>query len=108
MKILIATLGSHGDVQPYVALGQGLQAAGHDVSLCTCEHFTGFIREHGLDYRPMNNDFVDLVASMEGRAALEGMQNLWGTVNRGIRASAPCSPAGVPLVGSAGSGVEVY
>ncbi|MEZ0472942.1 glycosyltransferase [Luteimonas salinilitoris] len=79
MKILILTLGSHGDVQPYVALGRGLQAAGHAVSVCTSEHFAGFVTDHGLDYRYMNNGFIDLLASMEGRAALEGMQSLFGT-----------------------------
>jgi hypothetical protein len=29
MKILVACVGSRGDVQPYVALGAGLQQAGH-------------------------------------------------------------------------------
>jgi hypothetical protein len=29
MKITILTIGSRGDVQPFVALGRGLQAAGH-------------------------------------------------------------------------------
>ena len=33
MKITITTVGSRGDVQPYVALGRGLVAAGHEVTL---------------------------------------------------------------------------
>lgn len=32
MKILISTFGIRGDVQPYIALGVGLQAAGHTVA----------------------------------------------------------------------------
>lgn len=67
-------------MQPYVALGRGLQAAGHTVSVCTCEHFAGFVTDHGLDYRHMNNGFVDLIESLEGRAALEGMGSLFGTI----------------------------
>jgi UDP:flavonoid glycosyltransferase YjiC (YdhE family) len=35
VKILVATIGSRGDVQPYVNLCQGLHAAGHDVTLAT-------------------------------------------------------------------------
>lgn len=85
MKILILTLGSHGDVQPYVTLGQGLRAAGHPVSLCTSEHFAGFVTDHGLDYRHMHNGFIDLLASMEGRAALEEMQSLFGTLRVMVR-----------------------
>lgn len=67
-------------MQPYVALGRGLQAAGHAVSLCTCEHFAGFVRDHGLDYQYMNNGFVDLIESVEGRSALEGMGSVPGTL----------------------------
>ena len=32
MRIAIATVGTTGDIAPFVALGMGLQAAGHDVS----------------------------------------------------------------------------
>ncbi len=33
MHVLIATVDSRGDVQPYVALGRGLIEAGHRVSM---------------------------------------------------------------------------
>lgn len=33
MRILLATAGSRGDVEPFVALGESAQAAGHDVRL---------------------------------------------------------------------------
>ncbi len=37
MKIGMQTWGSHGDVRPFLALAEGLQAAGHDVTLLiTC------------------------------------------------------------------------
>lgn len=37
MKIGIQTWGSHGDIRPFIALADGLQAAGHDVTLAiTC------------------------------------------------------------------------
>lgn len=37
MKIGIQTWGSHGDIRPFVALAEGLQAAGHEVTLViTC------------------------------------------------------------------------
>ncbi|MFN2214155.1 MAG: glycosyltransferase, partial [Anaerolineales bacterium] len=35
MKITIATVGTRGDVQPYIALGLGLQADGHQVQIAT-------------------------------------------------------------------------
>ena len=39
MNITILTLGSRGDVQPYVALGKGLLKRGHDVTICTGKTF---------------------------------------------------------------------
>ncbi|GAB2855425.1 glycosyltransferase [Pseudoduganella ginsengisoli] len=37
MKIGMQTWGSHGDIRPFLALAEGLQAAGHDVTLAiTC------------------------------------------------------------------------
>jgi UDP:flavonoid glycosyltransferase YjiC (YdhE family) len=49
MKVLIITFGSLGDVQPYVVLGKGLQAAGHMVTICTASRFESFITDMGCD-----------------------------------------------------------
>ena len=35
MNITLLTIGSRGDVQPFVALGVGLKEAGHEVTLAT-------------------------------------------------------------------------
>jgi hypothetical protein len=40
MHIAISTVGSRGDVQPFVALAIGLQQAGHRVTLVTSHTFT--------------------------------------------------------------------
>ena len=50
MHVFILTLGTRGDVQPYVALGKGLVEAGHTVTVCTSSSFEGFIEEDGLQY----------------------------------------------------------
>ena len=66
MKITIITAGSRGDVQPFVALGLGLQAAGHDVTLCAGVSYEPFVSGYGLKFAPMNDDFLHLADSMEG------------------------------------------
>ncbi len=50
MRITILTVGSQGDVQPFLALGTGLQAAGHRVRIATNELFRDAIRGRGLDF----------------------------------------------------------
>ncbi len=80
MKILIATIGTRGDVQPYVALGRELMQSGHEVVICTCAFFEPFIREHGLGYAHVNNDFIDFMHSPEGKIILGNAGSLWKTL----------------------------
>lgn len=85
MKIVIITLGTRGDVQPYVALAQGLQAAGHEVSLATGLNFEPFVTEHGVRFAPLRADYYELMNSTEGKALKSGnplriIQNMKTTV----------------------------
>lgn len=80
MNILILTLGSRGDVQPYVALGKGLKAAGHTVTVCASSSFEPLITSHGLDYGYMSDEFIKLVDSEAGREAMEHGRNPFALV----------------------------
>jgi sterol 3beta-glucosyltransferase len=70
-KVAILTLGSRGDVQPYVALGRGLQAAGHDVVLATAAQFESFVTGCGVHFAPLDPAFLGLTETQAGRAAFE-------------------------------------
>ena len=63
MRITIITIGSRGDVQPYLALGLGLHHAGHDVCLATHITFEPLIREQGLEFAPVKGDIRQLIES---------------------------------------------
>ncbi|MBN2328217.1 MAG: glycosyltransferase family 1 protein [Candidatus Omnitrophica bacterium] len=93
MKIFIVTLGSRGDVQPYTALGRGLQAAGHTVTLCTSSSFESFVVDHGLRYGYMNDGIIKLMNSDIGREAMENMSNLW----KGIKTACKLMKQAGPL-----------
>ena len=67
MRIVILTLGSRGDVQPYLALGLGLQQSGHHVRIGTNTDFETFVRSRGLDFAPVAGSFRTLLDSEEGR-----------------------------------------
>jgi sterol 3beta-glucosyltransferase len=54
MHVTILALGSRGDVQPYVALGLGLQKSGHEVRLVAADFFKTFVESRGLDFFPVN------------------------------------------------------
>jgi sterol 3beta-glucosyltransferase len=72
MKILIITIGSRGDIQPFVALGQYLQKQGYEVALQTAKSYQTFVETHELRYVYMNDDFIKLSESKAGQAATEG------------------------------------
>ncbi len=61
MKVVLAPVGTRGDVQPMIALGLALQRAGHAVTLCAAENYADWIREHGLDYARGGRDAETLV-----------------------------------------------
>ena len=85
MRITILAMGSRGDVQPYLALGSGLQAVGHQVCVATAPNFEAFVRERGLDFAPMGGDFRELMDSEATRRLLEksNLLNYLGDLNKG-------------------------
>ncbi len=59
MKILIPTIGSRGDVQPFIALAQGLMQARHSVTLASHPVMKTLVTFYGVPFAPMGPD-IDL------------------------------------------------
>ena len=53
MKIVLATFGSRGDVQPMMALALGLQAWGHEALLAGPPEKADWARQLGCHYEPL-------------------------------------------------------
>jgi len=61
LKITIMSIGSRGDVQPFVALGQGLMRAGHEVKLASNSTFEGMITGAGLGFALISGNPQQLI-----------------------------------------------
>jgi len=61
MKITCLTIGSRGDVQPYIALCKGLLAEGHRPTIATHAEFEPWIKEHGIDFAPVAGDPAEIM-----------------------------------------------
>jgi len=72
MHIAILASGSRGDVEPYVALGVGLQEAGHAVRLVTHQDFQAFVIGYGLAFWPVEGRVQDIAQSDAMRERIEG------------------------------------
>jgi len=59
MNILIPTIGSRGDVQPFIALIQSLVRAGHNVTLASHPVMRSLVESHGVTFAPIGPD-IDL------------------------------------------------
>lgn len=69
-RIAITTMGTRGDVQPYIALARGLAGRGHSVILLAPEQFTGLVAEYGIPFAPLPGDLLALLDTQEGKAAM--------------------------------------
>ncbi|KAH7399751.1 hypothetical protein BKA64DRAFT_575344 [Cadophora sp. MPI-SDFR-AT-0126] len=64
LNIVIQVVGSRGDVQPFIAVGNELQKHGHRVRIATHDVFEDFVRQAGLEFYPIGGDPADLMAYM--------------------------------------------
>jgi UDP:flavonoid glycosyltransferase YjiC (YdhE family) len=78
-KIVIATFGSLGDLNPYVALAHALRREGFSPVLATSETYRAFVEGEGLGFAPMRPDPSDVtgrlglgVAEIADRVASDG------------------------------------
>lgn len=55
------TIGSRGDVQPYIALAKGLMKEGHKVRIATHAEFKDWIEGHGIEFREVGGDPAELM-----------------------------------------------
>ncbi|RPJ51909.1 MAG: glycosyltransferase, partial [Chloroflexi bacterium] len=75
MKIIVAAIGSRGDVQPYINLCQGLQAAGHDVTLATNPTLCSLADSHNIKNAPVG-PAVDM-GEVGARLLAQSFNNMW-------------------------------
>jgi UDP:flavonoid glycosyltransferase YjiC (YdhE family) len=83
--ITILALGSRGDVQPFVTLGQALQAAGRRVRLVSLASFEPMARAAGLSFYPVQGDAEALVQLAAQGGFFSGRSNpvlVWRALQR--------------------------
>ncbi|KUI72467.1 Sterol 3-beta-glucosyltransferase [Cytospora mali] len=61
LRITCLTIGSRGDVQPYIALCKGLMADGHKAKIATHMEFKDWIEGHGIEFAPVEGDPGELM-----------------------------------------------
>jgi rhamnosyltransferase subunit B len=84
MKVLLPTLGSAGDVHPFLAIGQAMQARGHDVEVLTNPVFADMVRQAGLQFHPVGTQqhYAETIGSPKLWHPIDGLGVLWRRMAR--------------------------
>jgi UDP:flavonoid glycosyltransferase YjiC (YdhE family) len=103
MRVTILTLGTLGDVAPFLGLGRGLAARGHAVRVATYGRYGTAIAEAGLEHHVLPGDPARLLrsASSQGIARAGTNPLAYRRSQRSPPRPALCStnpwrPAGMP------------
>lgn len=69
-RVALLTTGTHGDVVPYLGLGQRLTAAGHTVTVGTTGRFASMVTSAGLAFHELpSSDPREVAATEQGQSA---------------------------------------
>lgn len=72
MKIVLVSVGTLGDMEPFVAIGELLNENGHDVLCAFPEQFRKLATQSDLAFESLGNKFIELLESDDGKAAMGG------------------------------------
>lgn len=71
MNIAVLTLGTRGDVQPYLALSRGLERAGHSVTFGTSRDFAAEVAACGIRFAPFEFSIREILQDPDAAAAFQ-------------------------------------
>lgn len=60
-KVLLMSLGSRGDMEPFLALGEELKENGHEIAFCFPAQFNALAQEVSPNFYPMTPAFLELL-----------------------------------------------
>ncbi|WP_309572007.1 glycosyltransferase, partial [Deinococcus sp.] len=72
MRLTLLTVGSRGDVQPFIALALELMGRGHAVKLAAPNDLRDLVETFGVPFAPLRAEYLELAGSPEGQAAVRG------------------------------------
>lgn len=67
MRFAIHTLGTRGDMQPYLAVARGLRGRGHEVLVVAPAQFAAMAQAEGIGFAALPGAFLDLLDSQRPR-----------------------------------------
>ena len=89
MHITLLTIGSRGDIQPFIALGVALLQAGVNVRLATHQRFQPLAAQYNLNFAPIHSDPLEILNTPEGQAWIHSGKNPISLITNMVRLGRP-------------------
>ncbi len=72
MKIILLSIGTRGDMEPFLAIGNLLKEKGDQVICAFPEQFRKLAKDSNLEFASLGTKFIEMLESDDGKAALGG------------------------------------
>jgi sterol 3beta-glucosyltransferase len=72
MKIILMSIGTRGDMEPFLAIGEILQGKGHQVICAFPEQFRNLAENSHLHFASLGTKFIEMLDSDIGKVAMGG------------------------------------
>lgn len=59
LKVLVLSIGTRGDVQPFIYLGQEMRSRGHEVTICALDKYRDLVERNGLLFKRAGIDDIE-------------------------------------------------
>ncbi len=76
MKIILTSVGTRGDMEPLIALGEMLKTKGHQVICAFPEQFRELAEDANLEFSSLGSKYIELLESDAGKAAMGGSSGI--------------------------------
>lgn len=85
MKILLTSIGTRGDMEPFLAIGEILQEKGHEVMFLFPEQFRGLVTDSGAQFEGLGSAFIEMLESDLGKFAMGGAGPWWKKIGAYVK-----------------------
>ncbi|TXF89688.1 glycosyltransferase family 1 protein [Neolewinella aurantiaca] len=76
MKFLLLSIGTRGDAEPFLAIGDLLHRSGHEVTIALPAQFRPLAEDAGLDFAPLDERFLEILDGQTARDFM-GQKGSW-------------------------------
>ena len=72
MKFLLISIGTRGDMEPFLAIAEALKSRGHEVACAFPEQFQNLAEDSGIRCHALSKEFIELIGTEEGQIVMGG------------------------------------